>query len=281
VSIIEEAFKKYVGRRGNFSNLIGSSRTDAGVHALRNTIHVDISRQLTSSSAEDTFNNFFDTNALKQGLNYFLHTKHSHIYITDVQNVPQSFHARYDAVSRTYLYRIMCPVNHNSLNCSNLALFHTDRSYILRYPIDLNKMRNASNCLIGEMDFSSFRNSTCQSNSPIRNVKEITFYSSLEDEPANSRSNINDLNTTSLLDPNVHVITMKIVADSFLQKMVRNIVGALVHSSNGQSQCNLETLSRLLALKDRSKVMARPAPPQGLYLADVHYDWDALKVPKT
>jgi len=69
---------------------------------------------------------------------------------------------------------------------------------------------------------------------------------------------------------------MKIVADSFLHKMVRNIVGALLHSGSGKSQCDLETLSRLLELKDRSKVIAKPAPPQGLYLADVHYDWDAI-----
>ena len=126
---------------------------------------------------------FFDPCSLKKGLNYYLQIKNSSVCITDVQLVPSEFDARKDAIGRTYMYRVICPITqHNHFNNTTLSMFHGDRALFVPYPLRMDRMQLASQYLLGEQDFSSFRNSKCQSSSPFRNVKEVEFYSSLEDE---------------------------------------------------------------------------------------------------
>ena len=102
--------------------------------------------------------------------------------ITDVQLVPDEFDARNDAIGRTYMYRVVCPIQFNRVNNARLSMFHADHALFVPYPLQVEKMQLASQCLLGEQDFSTFRNSKCQSTTPFRNIKEVEFYSSLSDE---------------------------------------------------------------------------------------------------
>jgi len=100
-------------------------------------------------------------------LNYYLHPE-TDIKITEVEKVDGIFDSRRNAVSRTYLYRIICP-----RHSPNTAMFHNDTAWILKpCVLDIESMQIAANLLIGEHDFSSFRNSGCQSVSPMRFVSQ-------------------------------------------------------------------------------------------------------------
>jgi len=199
---VSKALTKFVGEN-NYTNLKVSSRTDSGVHALRNRFCVDITRNKvnmprSSSSSEKVFDPVLLPRDIQNALNHFLQSNNNgKIYITDVEEKPNDFDCRADATSRTYMYRILCPSEKSSfsimnnqrdsrmlrqrdkdLSCTSseiydieeALMFQSDYAWVLKYPLDVHRMQMASEVFIGEHDFNAFRSSSCVSKVPNRFV---------------------------------------------------------------------------------------------------------------
>jgi len=158
------------------------------------------------------------------------------ISVSWIKKVPDNFHARYSAIYRQYQYII-----NNSILRS--ALLH-DYSYHFFKPLDEKKMHYSGQYLIGEYDFTSFRSTYCQSKNPYRKI----------------------LNLTVSRFENLIIINIK--ANSFLQHMVRNIVGSLIEVGMNKKPENW--IKKILIKKNR-KFAGITAKSSGLNLIYVHY----------
>jgi len=156
--------------------------------------------------------------------------------LTWVQPVPVGFHARHSAMARTYRYLLR--------NRDVRSALDRDRAWCLRAPLDTERMAAAGQLLLGEHDFSAYRGTGCQARSPIRCLERLAV--------------------TRAGDS----VTVEVRANGFLYHMVRNIVGALVRVGAGDA--DPAWVAEVLASRDRRQGAAT-APPQGLYLAEVHY----------
>lgn len=203
------------------TEVAGAGRTDAGVHALGQVAHVDLDRDISADK-------------LREALNALL--RPNPIGVINVVEVDDDFHARFSAVSRSYLYQIT--------NVRwNLAL---DAGRMWRVParLDHEAMHEAAQALVGQHDFSTFRDAQCQAESPVKSFDEI--------------------NVTRYDD----VVEVQCKARSFLHRQVRSIVGSLVEVGRGKQKS--QWVGDILKAADRS--MCGPvAPPDGLYLVDVGY----------
>lgn len=204
-----------------------AGRTDTAVHASHQVIHFD-------SSAERTGRNWL------KGANSRLPDS---ISILWAGQVPESFHARFSATSRTYRY-----VMHAS--SARPAILSQGVTWV-RYPLNTDLMRQACQYLLGEQDFSAFRGAGCQSNSPYRNITSANIF------------------TVGQL------VVFEVSANAFVLHMVRNMVGSLMEV--GFARQEPQWIAELIAGKDRCK-SAATASPNGLYLVDVDYP-DSFGVP--
>jgi tRNA pseudouridine38-40 synthase len=201
--------------------LTAAGRTDAGVHALMQVAHFDTvaSRPeqawVLGGSAESA----------------------ADVSVLWARPVPDDFHARFSAVSRSYLYRI---VNRKVRPAIDRA-----RACWLRRPLDADAMHAAAQALLGEHDFSAFRAAHCQSSTPVRRVTGIAVRRAADR------------------------IEIEITANAFLHHMVRNVAGTLM--SVGVGDRPVGWVAELLASRDRTQAGVT-APPQGLYFARVEYD---------
>lgn len=198
-----------------------AGRTDAGVHANYQVVHFD-SRAIRNNDA------------WIMGINSYLPLT---IRVKNIGKVDEEFHARFSAKSRTYHYYI--------LNTAVLNPFLNNKITWIPQNLEVNSMHCASQCLIGEHDFSSFRASECQSKSPLRNISTVDI--------------------TQKGD----IIACKITANAFLHSMVRNIVGSLIQIGLGRK--SIPWLEQVLHAKDRTKAGPKAAA-SGLYLQAVNYD---------
>jgi len=197
-----------------------AGRTDAGVHALEQVVH-------------------FDTRARRRERSWVLGTNVNlppDVGVRWARSVSAEFHARFSATARHYLYCILCRPSR--------APLQRDRTLWLHRELDLEPMRRASEDLVGEHDFSSFRALACQAKSPVRRVHYLT------------------------LDRCGDRIELRIGADGFLHHMVRNIAGVLI--AIGQGEAPVSRVQELLAIRDRT-CGGVTAPPQGLYLVRADY----------
>jgi tRNA pseudouridine38-40 synthase len=151
-------------------------------------------------------------------------------------NVPDRFHARYSALSRTYRYVI--------LNRSTRPAIDQHRVCWSHAPLDAELMAAAALALIGEHDFSAFRAAECQSRSPVRRVEAIE---------------VRRLGA---------YVTIEIRANAFLHHMVRNIAGVLIRIGSGEAAVGWAR--EVLEGRDR-RLGGVTAPPAGLYLLGVSY----------
>lgn len=219
---IERALEKAVSFVANHpTTIVGAGRTDAGVHALNQVAHFETSAQ----------RNYY---AWKMGINSNLPED---ITVKAISEVPESFHARFSAESRTYTYYIYNSETRSALKRHHYTWIH--------YSLDKEAMEESAQYLIGEHDFSAFRSSECQSQSTHRFIKKITI---------------------EIPEPSIYKIT--ITANAFLHFMVRNIVGNLLKIGRGLAPPHY--MEEVLLSKDRTKGAAT-APPQGLYLVNVNY----------
>lgn len=207
---------------GEDARVHGAGRTDAGVHALGQVAHVALVRA-------------FPPGRLRDGLN--AHLRPHPIGVLSAEIVPETFEARFSAIRRHYLYRI---VNRRA----NLAL---DVGRVWRVPkaLDADAMQAAAQRLIGKHDFTTFRDTECQAKSPDKTLDQL-------DVRRNGEA--------------VSIVTS---ARSFLHSQVRSMVGSLVWV--GEGRWTPDDLQRALEARDR-RACGPVAPPEGLYLVRVDYD---------
>jgi pseudouridylate synthase I len=200
----------------------GSGRTDAGVHALGQVAHVDLAKE-------------FDLYKMRQALNFYLHP--NRIAILEVQRRPAPFHARFSAIKRRYIYRMVA-------RSAPLALDFNKAWHVYR-PLSIAAMQAAAPYLLGHHDFSSFRASECQAASPMKTVDKIAI--------------------TQQGD----IIEFFVEAKSFLHHQVRNMVGSL--KLVGEGKWTSLDLKAALEACDRRKG-GPTAPACGLYFHSVDYE---------
>jgi tRNA pseudouridine38-40 synthase len=207
---------------GEEATVQGAGRTDAGVHALAQVAHFDLSRD-------------WATDRLRDGLN--AHLGQQPVSVLEARSVDDDFHARFSAVRRHYVYRIM---NRRP----KLAL---DAGRLWRVPVrlDTDAMHEGAQALVGQHDFTTFRASECQAASPVKTLDFIAVYRSGDE---------------------IEICTH---ARSFLHNQVRSIVGSLKQVGEGKWQPG--DVARALEARDRA-ACGPVAPACGLYLARVDYD---------
>lgn len=208
--------------------IAAAGRTDAGVHALAQVAHCDLARDWSPFR-------------LSEALNY--HLKPLPVAITACAAVDDDFHARFSALERRYLFRILCrraPATHQA-----------GLVWQVKHQLDVDAMRAAARRLLGRHDFTTFRSTVCQADSPLRTL---------------DRLDIERVETPA--GPEVH---FDVRARSFLHNQVRSLVGTLEHV--GAGSWKPDQVSAALAARDRA-ACGTVCPPQGLYLAHVSYPDD-------
>jgi len=136
---------------GEQVQVTGAGRTDAGVHALGQVAHFDLSRE-------------WNCDKIRDGLNF--HLKPAPIAVLAAEVADNGFSARFDATERLYRYRI---VNRRAA----LAL-DRGRAWLVHQPLDADVMHQAAQALVGRHDFTTFRAAQCQAKSPVRTLDELT-----------------------------------------------------------------------------------------------------------
>ncbi|MEM7241257.1 MAG: tRNA pseudouridine(38-40) synthase TruA [Pseudomonadota bacterium] len=230
---IETALEKTLGSK---VRITGAGRTDSGVHATGQVAHLDLDKDITPFR-------------LSEALNY--HLKPDLISITAAAAVGDTFHARFTATERRYLYRII----------ARRAPVTKDRGWVwqINNPLDIERMQSAANHLVGHHDFTTFRSTLCQAQSPVKTLDRVEVLHRRE-----TGCDIYDFHLT---------------ARSFLHNQVRSIVGTLERVGAGSWQPK----DVADALNAKSRAACGPvAPPDGLFLTDVIYPEDpfaATQVP--
>ena len=328
---IESALSLYTN--GKAEKIFGSSRTDAGVHALCNTAHLEIpvesptstacmntrrrrrrrTSNTSSSSSSRTKSHdddddddddddgdggdddvvtgldsekYIDPERLWKGVNYHLQKLGflDAVRLTGCDYVERPyFHARYDAIERTYKYKIWASPEVPSLfeqsTCWHVLLRRRERdeedgtitekvgkiavkkekietqgkrARRRAAALDVAAMERAGQYFVGVHDFSTFRGKKCSANSPVRSITSVR----VEEEKMSSTAN-------------GKMIVITIVAPSFLYHQVRLLVGALKRC--GEGHMKVEDVKRILEEKN-DKFAPPMAPAKGLFLTDVKYN---------
>jgi len=215
---LEEAVFRFCGERVLVE---GAGRTDAGVHALGQAAHFDLEKDTHADTVMKAVN---------------FHLKPAPVAVLSAEAVAADFHARFSAIRRSYLYRI---VNRRA----PLAL-ERGRAWFVPQPLDAAAMHTAAQVLVGHHDFTSFRASECQAKSPIKTLDRLSV------------QRLGDL------------IEVRTEARSFLHHQVRNFVGSLKLVGEGK----WKAADLKAALEARDRAAAGPtAPAAGLYLTEVGY----------
>ena len=214
-SVIKKIFEEEVV-------IFGAGRTDAGVHAIGQTAHFDIKKKS------------FDTYVIKNALND--HLRPLPISILHVKEVDENFHARFDAIQRKYLYRI--------INRKSPLTIEKGRAWQVHKSLSVEPMKKCIPLIEGKHDFTTFRSSHCQSESPIKTIDEVKITQS---------------------DENIY---FGISAKSFLHHQVRSLVGSL--KMVGDGSWSIHDFENALKSKNRSQCGAL-APSEGLYFMEVKY----------
>ncbi|QYO65982.1 tRNA pseudouridine(38-40) synthase TruA [Leptolyngbya sp. 7M] len=206
--------------------VFGSGRTDAGVHA---------EGQVASVQMRKTF----EPDQLKKAINGNLWRD---IRVMNVERVPDDFHARFSAISKTYVYRIM--------NAPVMSPFWRRFAHHEGKPLDIAAMTLASRSMLGEHDWTAFASAQADGDNRVRNITEIAI-DSYWDERANGM-----------------MIEMRFTANGFLRYMVRSLAGTLIEV--GQGKMDSDTIQTAIVSGDRTLV-GKTAPAHGLTLAKVYY----------
>lgn len=201
--------------------VVAAGRTDAGVHALAQVAHFDLIKYL-------------DPYKVLEAINHFL--RPYTIGVIDCSLANNDFHARFSAIARHYMYRV--------INRPTSLVIDLNRAWWIRQPLDVDAMRLGAINLIGHHDFTSFRGKYCQAKSAVKTLSKIEITQENKE------------------------IRFYLSAPSFLHNMVRNIVGSLVLVGRGVWQ--EKNIKNALEAKCRTAVGVK-APAHGLYFLKADY----------
>lgn len=216
-SLVEEAVS---GVADEPVEVVCAGRTDSGVHASGQVAHFDTGAQRSLRGWLLGINS-----ALPQDIN-----------ANWVSFADDEFHARFSATSRSYRYLV--------LNRPVRSALHRNRAWWVFEPLDELAMRKASECLLGEHDFSAFRAAGCQASTPVREIQTLRV--ARQDD----------------------WLSITVTANAFLQHMVRNITGVLVAIGKGDEEPSWAR--SVLESRDRTQGGVA-APAHGLTLIAVDY----------
>lgn len=217
---LETAIHAFSGER---IRIAAAGRTDTGVHATGQVIHADLQRDWPAATVMNAMN---------------AHLAREGVCVLDCAPAPDpEWHARFSAVGRAYRYRI--------LNRQAQPVLERNRVWHVRKPLDAEAMHAAAQALVGQHDFTTFRDVGCQSKSPIKTL---------------------DVARVERQGEEVHLV---FEARSFLHRQVRSMAGTLVEV--GLGRWTDEDVQAALDARDRS-ACGPVAPSAGLYLTGVRYD---------
>ncbi|MHA6687432.1 tRNA pseudouridine(38-40) synthase TruA [Mesorhizobium sp. A556] len=217
---IETAILKF---SGDAIALRGAGRTDAGVHATGQVAHADLTKDWTGDKVRDA-------------VNAHLQMAGERVSILKATPVSDEFDARFSALGRHYLYRI--------LNRRAPAALEMGKVWWVPKPLDAAAMHEAAKVLLGRHDFTTFRSTQCQAKSPVRTLERLEVTRSGD------------------------VIEIRASARSFLHNQVRSIAGSLKRVGDGA--WTADRLKAALDARDRA-ACGQVAPPDGLFLTKVDY----------
>ncbi|MGK6316155.1 tRNA pseudouridine(38-40) synthase TruA [Neorhizobium sp. DT-125] len=208
---------------GETVSVRGAGRTDSGVHAVGQVIHADLSRE-------------WAPHKLRNALNAHLMMAGEKVSVLDVQAVDDTFDARFSAIRRHYLYRI--------LNRPSPLALEAKRAWWVTRHLDHEVMHAAAQTLVGHHDFTTFRSAHCQATSPVRTLDRLD------------------------VTRNGDLIEMRASAQSFLHNQIRSFAGTLKLAGEGK----MTPADVRAALDARDRAACGPvAPPEGLYFMKVDY----------
>ncbi|MFM7085068.1 MAG: tRNA pseudouridine(38-40) synthase TruA [Hyphomicrobium sp.] len=216
--VLQEAIFRFCGERVLAK---GAGRTDAGVHALGQVVHFDLEKDWEASRVREAIN---------------FHLKPHPVVGLDCRKVSSAFDARFTAKERHYLYRI--------LNRPTRPVLVHNRVWWIIHPLDVKRMHEAAQHLVGLHDFTTFRAVNCQAQSPLKTLNSCD------------------------VEKQGNEIVIKTSARSFLHHQVRSMVGSLKLVGEGVWQ----PADLFAALKACDRRRCGPvAPACGLYLVRVDY----------
>lgn len=214
---IESALAKMCGEA---VRIIGSGRTDAGVHAWGQVAHFRTGSRIEPWKARIGLNGIMERD----------------VSILDCREAPGGFHAQFDALGKTYRYRV--------LNRRSPSAIRRARVWHVRKPLNLEAMRRAAEILEGEHDFASFCREKGRPEDTARRLDRLSVERAGDEVVVEARAN------------------------GFLRHMVRNLAGVLVEVGRGEREA--DSMKEALAGRNR-RLAGVTAPPQGLALVRVEY----------
>lgn len=218
---IQEKFENLLSKMTNEEiSVIGCGRTDASVHALNYYANFHTNSNMSTDDMFIYINKFLPED----------------IQVKSVKDCSERFHARYNVLNKTYLYRIYNNKSHN--------IFNRHYEYIIVESLDIKKMQKASEYLIGTHDFQSFTTMKSKKKSTIKTINSIT------------------------ITKNTNQIDIEINGKSFLWHMVRIIVGTLIEV--GKGVLSPEDIINILEKRKREHSGPK-APAHALFLKNVEY----------
>ena len=206
---------------GEAVRIAGAGRTDTGVHATGQVIHVDLAKAWRAEVVMHAIN---------------AHLVPAPIAVLDATVVDETFHARFSATGRCYLYRI--------LNRAGPPALERGRVWHVKIPLDPAAMASGAARLIGVHDFTTFRDAACQARSPVKTLVKAVV---------------------TAVGEEIHIA---FAARSFLHRQVRSMVGSLVEV--GRGKWTPDELANALEARDRRRC-GPVAPATGLCLMAVVY----------
>ncbi|MDP3172924.1 MAG: tRNA pseudouridine(38-40) synthase TruA [Phenylobacterium sp.] len=221
---LERAVQAFSGER---VRIHAAGRTDTGVHALGQVVHVDLEKPWSPAVVRDAMN---------------AHLGGEPIAVLSADEVSGDWHARFSATGRSYLFRI--------LNRRSPAALDQGRAWWVKQPLDARAMHAAAQVMLGQHDFTTFRDVRCQAKSPVKTLDQVS------------------------VERDGEAVILRFAARSFLHRQVRSMTGSLVEVGTGRwSDDDFKA-----ALEARQRSACGPvAPPDGLYLTEVIYPANAAK----
>lgn len=219
---LEAAIKAFSGQD---VRIAAAGRTDTGVHATGQTCHVDLDKDWPARTVMNAMN---------------AHMLGERVSVLDCVPVSDDWHSRFTANGRKYLYRI--------LNRAGRPAIEQGHVWHLKKELDAEAMHVAAQYLLGQHDFTTFRDTQCQAQSPIKSM---------------------DVARVTRVGAEVHLV---FEARSFLHRQVRSMTGSLAEV--GLGRWSPEQFKAALDAADRIRC-GPVAPSDGLYLTGVTYDTES------